>query len=631
MALRKRIPDLMERYAAAVAAIRAAVDRLALFRMLEATNAALTAADWLIARYERMKAARGFLDFNDLITRTVRLLSRPDVGPWVQYKLDQGIDHILIDEAQDTSPAQWDVVRRLAEEFFSGLGARDNVHRTVFAVGDEKQSIYSFQGADPRHFDDGSHFFGERVRAAGGSFERLKLNWSFRSTDDILSAVDRVFADSGARKGLTRDPEPIEHKAIRAGAPGYVEVWPSIGVTAVEEPDDWREAVDHATAPAVQLAEAIATTIAKWIAERETIEGKGRALNAGDVLVLVRKRDRFIHALSRSLKNRGIAVAGADRLSLPGHIAVKDLVALGRVALQPHDDLSLAALLKSPIFGMSEDRAVRHRLWPRPALSLDRALRWKAFGDPVLTKIVDQLDQWSNEAAFKPVFDFYAGVLGRDGIRRKLVARLGPEAGDILDEFLNFCLAQEKTGTPGLEAFLATLESAAPEVKREMDQGRAEVRIMTAHAAKGLEAPVVFLVDNGARPFSEQHLPRLLPFDATGKFWQGKGYLWRAAADIANGNSRAAAARIKEAAEEEYRRLLYVGMTRAEDRLIVCGYFGKIQPTSGTWHSLVTRSARRRAGGRGAAGPHSRAGRAIATGSSSSQRGRSAPTSRRRS
>ena len=196
---------------------------------------------------------------------------RADIGPWVQYKLDQGIDHILIDEAQDTSPAQWDVVLRLDDEFFSGLGAGDNVHRTVFAGGDEKQSIYSFPGADPRHFDDGSHFFGERVRAAGGSFERLKLNWSFRSTDDILAAVDRVFADSGTRKGLTRDPEPIEHKAIRAGAPGYVEVWPSIGVTAVEEPDDWRQAVDHATAPAVQLAEAIATTIAKWIAEREMI------------------------------------------------------------------------------------------------------------------------------------------------------------------------------------------------------------------------------------------------------------------------------------------------------------------------------------------------------------------------
>ena len=217
------------------------------------------------------------------------------------------------------------------------------------------------------------------------------------------------------------------------------------------------------------------------------------------------------------------------------------------------------------------------------------------------------------------MFDFYAGVLGRDGVRRKLVARLGPEAGDILDEFLNFCLAQEKTGMPGLEAFLATLESAAPEIKREMDQGRAEVRIMTAHAAKGLEAPVVFLVDNGARPFSEQHLPRLLPFDATGKLWQGKGYLWRAAADIANGNSRAAAARIKEAAEEEYRRLLYVGMTRAEDRLIVCGYHGKQTADRRHLARAGERRARWRAGDRSAAGSDPRRERVIATGSSSSR------------
>ena len=223
----------------------------------------------------------------------------------------------------------------------------------------------------------------------------------------------------------------------------------------------------------------------------------------------------------------------------------------------------------------------------RPSRSTRRCGR-RAPADPALAAIVVQLDQWRSEAAFKPVFDFYAGVLGRDGVRRRLVARLGPEAGDIIDEFLSFCLAQEKTGTPGLEAFLATLESAAPEVKREMDQGRGEVRIMTAHAAKGLEAPVVFLVDNGSRPFSEQHLPRLLPFASERGLWQGTGYLWRASAIVANDNSRAAAARIREAAEEEYRRLLYVGMTRAEDRLIVCGYHGQQQPDAGTWHALVS-------------------------------------------
>ncbi|MGO4837831.1 UvrD-helicase domain-containing protein, partial [Rhizobiaceae sp. 2RAB30] len=221
-ALHDRLPDLADRYSAAAAAIVAARERLALFRMLEGTRAALVISDWLIARYERLKNARGFLDFNDLIMRTVRLLARRDAGPWVQYKLDQGIDHILIDEAQDTSPHQWEVVRRLAEEFFAGYGSREGVRRTVFAVGDEKQSIYSFQGADPDAFAESGHAFSGKVRAAEGNFEQVRLTWSFRSTGDVLAAVDRVFERPDVRKGLTRDADEIDHKAIRYDAPGYV-------------------------------------------------------------------------------------------------------------------------------------------------------------------------------------------------------------------------------------------------------------------------------------------------------------------------------------------------------------------------------------------------------------------------
>lgn len=587
-ALLDRLPDLPERYLSAVKAIVEVSDRLALFRMLEGTVAALTIADWLIVRYERLKRGRSFLDFNDLITRTVNLLARPDAGPWVQYKLDQGIDHILLDEAQDTSPDQWEVVKRLSEEFFAGHGQRGSANRTMFAVGDEKQSIYSFQGAAPDSFADSRLLFAGRVRDAEASFADLKLTWSFRSTDDVLAAVDRVFAEPGVRRGISHDPDPLDHKAIRNDAPGYVEVWPSLGADTVEEPDDWTLPVNHASAPAVRVAEHVAATIQAWLKNREVIEGKGRRLKAGDILVLVRKRDRFVHALSRALKDRDIPVAGADRLSLPGHIAVKDLIALGHFLIQPQDDLSLAAVLRSPIFDVSEETLFALGAG-RPA-SLIASLRLRAGESEALTNVVARLDGWANEAAFRPVFEFYAGVLARDGLRKKMIARLGPEAGDILDEFLSFCLAEERTGLPGLEAFLATLENTGPEIKREMDQTRDEVRVMTVHAAKGLEAPVVFLVDGGSAPFSDQHLPRLMPFDGSGRSFDGKGYLWRSASDVANGFSRAASARARELADDEYRRLLYVGMTRAEDRLIVCGYHGKRSPSTGTWHSIVSRA-----------------------------------------
>lgn len=588
-ALVAALPDVKERYTVAAERIIAVSERLALWTMLDGTKAALVVADAMVGRYERLKAAGGFLDFNDLIARTVRLLERPDAGPWVQYKLDKGIDHILLDEAQDTSPDQWRVVQRLAGEFFAGAGARD-VERTIFAVGDEKQSIYSFQGARPESFAENGEEFTRLVRDAERNFESVNLKLSFRSTEDVLKGVDAVFAVADNSRGVTSE-FPIEHEALRLGDSGYVEVWPSLGAETVEEPEDWRLPIDHERAPTVRIAERVASTIEAWLKSGAMLEGQGRRLKPGDIMVLVRKRDSFVHALSRSLKNRDIAVAGADRLRLPSHIAIQDLIALGRALVQPHDDLSLAAVLKSPVFDLAEDELMEIATSREKHETLMMALARRAKAQPLLAEIVVTLEEWANSAAFKPPFEFYAGVLAgtpeRVGVRRKLIGRLGHEVGEIIDEFLAFTLAEEQVGVKGLEAFLVTMATTGPEIKREMDQKRDEVRIMTVHASKGLEAPVVFLVDSGSAPVVHQHLPQLAPVRFTHSLPDQPGYLWRSSKAVANSVTAAAEDAMKQAADDEYRRLLYVGMTRAEDRLILCGYHGR-RPREDTWHARVT-------------------------------------------
>ncbi|WHS32020.1 double-strand break repair helicase AddA [Brucella sp. NM4] len=581
-AVKKLLPDFEEAFDAAASRVEMGLDRLKELRLVRLNLAALTLIDDLLQRYHDLKRKRGLLDFEDLITRTVALLARDGAGQWVQYKLDRGIDHILVDEAQDTSPDQWQVIRMLSEEFFSGLGQR-NLQRTLFAVGDEKQSIYSFQGAVPEDFAAQGRSVSLRAGDAELKFERVSLNFSFRSAPDVLQAVDEVFARPEANRGLAG---ATVHDAIRADAPGEVEIWDMLTPEAVEEPDDWRVPVDHLAAPAVRLAEQIAATIRYWLDRGEPIPGQNRRIVPRDIMVLVRKRDQFMPALSRALKNLGVPVAGADRLRLTSHIAIQDLMALGRFVLQPSDDLSLASLLKSPLFGWDDDRlfALAH---PRGSGStLFEHLYRASRDDEALAAIHKTLSRWRGIADTMPVFEFYARILSADGARRKLLARLGPEAGDIIDEFQNYALSAERAGLPGLQAFLETLDAASPEIKRELDQGRNEVRLMTVHAAKGLEGAVVFLVDPGSAVWTGSRAPKLIPYDLAHDGPPVKGYLWQPNGSWQTGFTAARIEELKARAEEEYRRLLYVGMTRAEDRLIICGYRGT-RESGETWHRLA--------------------------------------------
>lgn len=544
----------------------------------EATEAILLIATALIERYEDHKRANALLDYDDLILRARELVER--AAPWVLYKLDGGIDHVLIDEAQDSNADQWAVVRALADEFHAGEGARDTV-RTVFAVGDEKQSIFSFQGAAPDEFAAMSAHFAARAQAAGQDWHRVPLDVSFRSASAVLQAVDAVFADETVRSGVSAGT--ISHTAHRRGQAGLVELWPPVVPDERRDLEPWATPDDirNDETPARRLAHAIAGRIEQWLRDGETLPSADRVIRPGDIMVLVRRRTDLVDNLIRELKNRGVDVAGLDRMVLTDQLGVQDLIALGTFALMPQDDLTLAAILKGPLIGFSEEQLfdICHgrdgTVWT--------SLRKRARRDPACSAAFRTLTDILNRADMSPPFEFFAHILGPMTGRAHLLSRLREEANDPIDEFLSLSLGYEQAHPPSLQGFLRWLEEGEAQIKRDLDQGvRDEVRIMTVHGAKGLQAPIVFLADT-------MQTPR----PAIGLMWDDAGardiMLWPPRSHVQERQAKRLAAIEKERQDEEYRRLLYVAMTRAEDRLYVTGYGTRQSAPEGAWRNLIER------------------------------------------
>jgi ATP-dependent helicase/nuclease subunit A len=584
--LAKDQPSLAQRLDAEQVRVNALFERRNKVACRDRTRALLTIADAVITRYRDEKDRRGLLDYDDLIDKTVALLGEQR-AQWVHYKLDQGIDHVLIDEAQDTSPKQWEIVRLLTAEFFAGAGAR-LVPRSIFAVGDEKQSIFSFQGAVPREFDEMRRTFGTLCRRIEQEFRHVQFQYSFRSGESVLSAVDTVFGT--IYRSVTSDAGGIPpHLALPEKAPGLVEIWPLIEAEPKKEIEGWDAPFDALSekSPQVRLAARIARQVGHWLA---------RGVRAGDVLVLVRQRGALFEAIIRALKQAEIAVAGADRLILTEHIAVMDLMVLADALLLPDDDLALATVLKSPLFGLDDDDLFKIA-WERKG-SLRAALREKAAGEPRFAAAAERLDRYALWAQQETPFAFYARLLGPERGRLKFFSRLTHEADDALGELLNLALDYESRETPSLQGFIAWLRTAQTDVKRDMEIGRNEVRVMTVHGAKGLEAPIVILADTTTPPAGPPvHQPKLLPIPGTRSapdapapfFWAGL----KATEFTAITQAREV---MRNEAADEYRRLLYVAMTRAIDRLVVCGMQGLQKLPDGCWYTLV----------RGALEPHCR-------------------------
>ena len=569
----------MEAHPGAFEALRAEQTRLVrLADQLEAaqiahrTTALLTVAQTLTRDYRAAKERAAALDFADLITKAVTLLASAEQRQWVLYKLDARIEHILVDEAQDTSPAQWAVILALVEELAAGKGAHDRP-RTLFVVGDEKQSIYGFQGADLANF--------QRVRQeilsrTGANEERLET--SFRNSGAVLDVVDAVIAQPDVKDGVVVGDAEVRHVSSRPNDLGEVTLWPlEPPPPASEEREPWAlpDASHWRPSAEERLAGKLARQIERWLSEDEPLPSTGMPPRPSDVLVLVSRRGRIQELVISALKRRGVPVAGADRLGLTTHLAVQDLMALARFLLLPEDDLSLACLLKSPLLGIEEDELfeIAHGRGKRSLLESLRSKRAQ-FG-----AVLDRLEGWLDRADFTPPYELFSGILAEGG-RRRMLERLGPDAEEPMEAFLGQALAYEQGHPASLESFLHWLTADESSLKRDPAAARDEVRVMTVHGAKGLEAPIVVLADAGPR--TRRNTDKIIIDPTTGvPFWRGNQQ------ERDPVTEKMVEHRDREQ-ELEQSRLLYVALTRAKDRLLVTGWLGRnSKEDTPCWHKSL--------------------------------------------
>ncbi|MEL1250083.1 double-strand break repair helicase AddA [Aurantiacibacter sp. DGU6] len=567
-----------------------------LLQLVDIITPALEVGRKFALAWDDAKKREGLVDFDDLIRRAAKLLGRSDMSAWIRYKLDRRFDHILVDEAQDTNEAQWAIIDALTDDFFSGMGQAEDRLRTIFVVGDYKQAIFRFQGTSPENFAKARESYRQRLddwvanvaqlrqRIEARPLQPLGLGRSYRTSQHVLSFVDEAIAAIGPENiGLDRQPEPH----VGDNRPGLVTLWKPVP-GKLEDFDDDEEGDGpelRISEPERRMAEKIAQQIRRmWDGGFPLVKGGHRNATPGDFMVLVRKRRELAGLIVAKLHAAGVPVAGVDRLRLGAPLAVKDLMAALRFAAQPNDDLSLACLLVSPIMGWSQDDLLAHA--PRPK---DKPL-WDHLRDTGEAKPAEAVAMLSDLLALAdyepPQALLHWILLGPWKARGKLVARLGREANDPIDELLGAALQFSATNTPSLQGFIRWFDSGDGELKRESEGPGDMVRVMTVHGSKGLQAPIVILADATGDPDKSR---------ASGLELEEAGGNGRKV-PLPSLSSAERVGRIEEAAEatkaaerQEHWRLLYVAMTRAEEALFIGGALGKSEkePAEDSWYARL--------------------------------------------
>ncbi|MGB7409107.1 MAG: double-strand break repair helicase AddA [Pontixanthobacter sp.] len=604
----KSLEKLDDGYAFAANRVRQSVD------VVRALQKALALVEWLAPalrigrrfalRWEAAKEREGLIDFDDQIRRAAALLSRADVADWIRYKLDRQFDHILIDEAQDTNEAQWSIIRALTDDFFVGKGQRDGKLRTIFVVGDYKQAIFRFQGTSPENFEIARKHFREQMADAAANAAKLRepvrarelrslgLGRSFRTAQPVLDFVDAAIARVGPENfGLVDDPEPH----IGDDRPGEVVLWQPVDsrqddADNADHSNDAEDAETWISEPERRMADRIAAQVSEWLRDGYPLaKGKARNAGPGDIMVLVRKRRELAGLIVARLHAVGVPVAGVDRLRLGAPLAVKDLMAGIRFVAQPLDDLTLANLLVSPLIGWAQQDLLDHgfrdantRLWDHLRKNENAFVRDTA----------DRLRDLLRIADYEPPHALLHWILiGPWQGRKKLIARLGREANDPIDELLNAAFAFAASHTPSLQEFIRWFDAGEGELKREAGAAEGLVRVMTVHGSKGLQAPIVILADATGDPDAARTRGVTLPdSDPAGGIAHDRAIpipALRNAEKITPIIEAEAAAAFEE--RQEHWRLLYVAMTRAEEALFIGGALGKREeePAADSWYARL--------------------------------------------
>ena len=583
-------------------------EQKALIELAAFLTPALTLGRAFAHAWDEAKAREGLIDFDDQIRAAADLLTNSEIAEWIRYKLDRRFDHILIDEAQDTNSAQWDIINALTGDFFSGAGQKDDVMRTLFVVGDYKQAIFRFQGTSPENFERarervrkdmaGAASNAEALRSNSLTLQDLGLGQSFRTAQSILSFVDQAIAHIGhERFGLKSPPEP--HKG--EDRPGLVALLQPVGLllesdgtdAANDNPDDEPGEEGWMSRPDRQLADQIARQVRHWMDHGFPLKkGTHRRAGPGDVMVLVRKRKDLAGLIVARLHAAGVPVAGVDRLRLGAPLAVKDLVAALRFAVQPFDDLNLASLLVSPLIGWSQEQLLEHGYRPRGAHLWDHL---RASRDSGVAQALAQLLELLGQADYAPPQALLHWLLvGPWQARERLVARLGTEANDPIDELVNAAHAYSMGDTPSLIGFLHWFDAGEGELKREAEGPGGLVRVMTVHGSKGLQAPIVILADAADNPDRGMGVSLELK-DPRG---EGREDIVHAPQvplpslrkDEKCGRVAQAEQQAKAEEREEHWRLLYVAMTRAEEALFITGSLGPKddgKPGDDSWYARL--------------------------------------------